>query len=65
MKRKNWSAPGADGIQIYWLKMLIATWDPLTKLFMELVEEPTKIVEWLRGWHDNSATEDRIVGLSF
>ena len=29
-KRKNWSAPGIDGIQNFWWKKLTSTWRPLT-----------------------------------
>ena len=45
-RRKNWSSPGADGIQNYWWKTFNDTWNPVTKLFKELIEDPSNIKEW-------------------
>ena len=45
-KRKNWSAPGANGIWNYWWKSFSETWNPLVKMFKELIEDPKNIKEW-------------------
>ena len=45
-KRKNWSAPGADGIQNCWWKSFSEIWNPLVKLFKELIEDSKNIKEW-------------------
>jgi len=45
-KRKNWTAPGADGIQNYWWKKLDATWPHLVRLFQNITEAPNTIPRW-------------------
>ena len=45
-KRKNWSAPGADGIQNYWWKTFNDTRHPLIKIFNVLIEDPRNMKEW-------------------
>jgi len=45
-KRKNWTAPGIDGIQNYWWKKLHVTWPVLVKVFGELTHNPNDIPEW-------------------
>ena len=45
-KRKNWSAPGADGIQNYWWKTLNDSWHPLIKIFKGFIEDPKNMKEW-------------------
>ena len=45
-KRKNWSAPGADGIQNYWWKKFNVTWRPVINVFKEMIDNPTSIREW-------------------
>ena len=55
-KRKNWSAPGIDGIQNYWWKKLTGTWKGVTNCFQKWMEQPEEIPKWL--------TEGRTVLLS-
>ena len=45
-KRKNWSAPGADGIQNYWWKNFNVTWKPVINVFKKMIDNPTSIREW-------------------
>ena len=46
-KRKNWSAPGIDGIQNFWWKKLRGAWDSLTKCYKRLTEHPDDMPSWL------------------
>ena len=46
-KRKNWSAPGIDGIQNYWWKKLKGTWSSLLRCFNLWIEQPDEIPEWM------------------
>ena len=46
-RRKNWSAPGIDGIQNYWWKKLKGTWKSLLNCFSRWVEQPDEIPQWL------------------
>ena len=42
-KRKNWSAPGIDGIQNFWWKKLSGVWKALIKSMNRWIEEPETI----------------------
>ena len=46
-KRKNWSAPGIDGIPNFYWKKLRGTWSSLLRCFNLWVEQPDEIPEWL------------------
>jgi len=46
-RRKNWSAPGIDGIQNFWWKKLKGTWKSLLNCFSKWVEQPDEIPQWL------------------
>ena len=46
-KRKNWSAPGIDGIQNFWWKKLRGTWKAMVKSFNKWIEQPEIIPEWI------------------
>ena len=46
-KRKNWSAPGIDGIQNFWWKKLISTWRPLTNAMNCWIDRPELISTWI------------------
>ena len=45
-KRKNWTAPGIDGIQNYWWKKFTAAQKALAKAFTNLQEDTRQIPEW-------------------
>ena len=45
-KRKNWSAPGIDGVQNYWWKRFTSAQKALYKAFQQLQNEPSKIPKW-------------------
>ena len=45
-KRKNWTAPGIDGIQNYWWKKFHETWPPLVKSLNKITNNPNIIPEW-------------------
>ena len=45
-KRKNWTSPGVDGIQNYWWKRFSGTWNALSQVFNNIVDDPQKIEEW-------------------
>ena len=45
-KRKNWTAPGIDGIQNFWWKKFIPTQKALAKAFTMIYEDTTMIPEW-------------------
>jgi hypothetical protein len=47
MKRKNWSAPGIDGIPNYYWKNLKATWKPLCKAMCKWVGDNGTMPDWL------------------
>lgn len=48
MKKKNWSAPGKDGIYNYWLKWIDASWKYLIEELITLAEvETIEIPSWL------------------
>ena len=44
-KRKNWSAPGIDGIQNFWWKKFSGVWKALVKSMNRWIEEPETIPE--------------------
>ena len=46
-KRKNWSAPGIDGIQNFWWKKLTSTWRPLTNAMKCWIDRPELIPTWI------------------
>ena len=46
-KRKNWSAPGIDGITNYWWKTLTATRKPLARAMQKWVDDNTTIPQWI------------------
>ena len=43
-KRKNWSAPGIDGIQNFWWKKLTSTWRPLANAINCSLDRPESIL---------------------
>ena len=45
-KRKNWTAPGIDGIQNFWWKKFIPALKALAKAFTMIYEDTTMIPEW-------------------
>ena len=45
-KRKNWTAPGVDGIQNFWWKKFIPAQKALAKVFTMLHEDTVMILEW-------------------
>ena len=44
-ERKNWSAPGIDGITNYWWKTVTATRKPLARAMHKWVDDNTTTVE--------------------
>ena len=46
-KRKNWSAPGLDGIHNFWLKRFSSTWEPMLNAMKEWLNDPEKLSDWL------------------
>ena len=46
-KRKNWSAPGIDGIQNFWWKKLKGAWKSIIRCFTRWREQPEVIPDWL------------------
>ena len=45
-KRKNWTAPGVDGIQNFWWKKFIPVQKALAKVLTILYEDTAMIPEW-------------------
>ena len=45
-KRKNWTAPGIDGIQNYWWKKFTSAQKVLAKSFTSLYQDTSRIPEW-------------------
>ena len=45
-KRKNWTAPGIDGIQNYWWKKFTSTQKALAKSSTSLYQDTSRIPEW-------------------
>ena len=46
-KRKNWSAPGLDGIQNFWWKRFNSTWQPMLSAMNDWLDEPELLPSWL------------------
>ena len=46
-KRKNWTAPGIDGVQNFWWKKVTGTWKAITDCFKKWMEQPEEIPTWL------------------
>ena len=46
-KRKNWSAPGIDGVQNFWWKKFRGTWSAILRCFNQSLELPDEIPDWL------------------
>ena len=46
-KKKNWSAPGPDGICNYWLKKLTVLHKPLSEIIEELLNDDTSLPAWI------------------
>ena len=46
-QRKNWSAPGIDGIQNFWWKKLKGAWKSIIRCFTRWREQPEVIPDWL------------------
>ena len=46
-KRKNWLAPGIDGITNYWWKRLTATRKPLARAMQKWVDDNTTMLQWI------------------
>ena len=51
--RKNWTAPGGDGIQNYWWKRLTGAWRPLLKALQNMNNDPELIPTWLATGRTN------------
>ena len=47
MKRKNWSAPGIDGIQNFWWKKFPSIQENLLKIMNIWTEKPDQMPKWL------------------
>ena len=45
-KRKNWSAPGIDGMQNYWWKRFTEAQKALCRAFQQLQRDSSKIPNW-------------------
>lgn len=46
-RRKNWSAPGIDGIQNFWWKRFKEAWDALRRAMVRWKQEVDRIPRWL------------------
>ena len=46
-KRKNWSAPGIDGISNFWWKTLRSIWGKLATAIQAWIEYSNKVPKWL------------------
>ena len=46
-KRKNWSAPGIDGIQNFWWKKFPSVYENLIEIIKGWCEKPEEMVNWL------------------
>ena len=46
-KRKNWSAPGIDGIQNFWWKKLKGACNSMIRCFNQWIEHPEEIPTWI------------------
>jgi hypothetical protein len=46
-KRKNWTSPGPDGVQNYWVKKITALWTKQIKYIADFQECKTQIEAWM------------------
>ena len=46
-KRKNWSAPGLDGIQNFWWKKFNSTWEPMLYAMKKWLSDAVNISDWV------------------
>ena len=46
-KKKNWSSPGIDGIQNFWIKKMTAAWEAEVSEINKYLNGEKKILEWL------------------
>lgn len=46
VRRKNWTAPGIDGIQNYWWKKFTSAQRAMVRVFNSVYEDTSKIPEW-------------------
>ena len=46
-RRKNWSAPGIDGIQNFWWKKFHGVWEALERTMNKWADQPESTPEWL------------------
>ena len=47
IKKKNWSSPGIDGIQNYWIKTITAVWHAEINEINKYLNSEKEIPEWL------------------
>ena len=47
IKKKNWSSPGIDGIQNYWIKKMTAVWQAKVNEINKYLNGEKEIPEWL------------------
>ena len=47
IKKKNWSSPGIDGIQNYWIKKMTALWQAEVNEINKYLNSEKEIPEWL------------------
>ena len=46
-QRKNWTAPGIDGIENFWWKIFKSCWRPLSRIMNCWVKEKESIPKWV------------------
>jgi hypothetical protein len=46
-KRKNWTSPGPDGVQNYWIKKITALWIKQVEYIEDIQEGKTQIEGWM------------------
>ena len=46
-KRKNWSAPGIDGVRKFWWKKFRGVWSAILRCFNQWLEKPDEIPDSL------------------
>ena len=49
MKRKNWTSPGPDGVQNFWLKRIKVLWAKEVEYVNDILEERTIVPKWMGG----------------
>ena len=47
IKKKNWSSPGIDGIQNYWIKKMTALWEAEVNEINKYLKNEKEIPDWL------------------